>query len=111
MTPHHHEDMPEGYGENPVSLDPERGLLISVRLLWGCITAIVMATVGILMFGFQCMHMIDEMRRETAELKRMLRVAWTLADEREYSHRLQRDNPTLKLPSPAEVYREVRDER
>lgn len=107
----HDEELPEDYRENPVYVDPERDVRISMRMLTVCAVALVTGTISIICFGLKWSNKIDDLHRQCIELQRLMRSAWTVADEREMSHRMQRDNPNLKLPDPTEVHRTVHEER
>lgn len=114
MNPNHrhdHDDEPvPGYEDNPVALSPDRNIRISMGLLWTCAISLVTGTVTIAFAVWNFSAQQQETKRDIAEMKRLIKASWTVADEREYTHRLQRDNPALKLPSPAEVWREVHAE-
>jgi hypothetical protein len=106
-----HDELPPGYEDNPIVVSADRGIRISVGLLKTCAVSLVTGTVAIMLFGWKYYDQQRDMAHELAELKKLIRASWTVADEREYTHRLQRDNPTLKLPSPTEVYREVHSDQ
>lgn len=106
---HDRDPMPEW--EAPVNLNPDRNGVISIRLLWACAVALIAGTVSIVSFGFRWSNRMDEMSRQLTALERIQRTAWTVADEREYAHRMQRENANLKLPDPSEVHRTIHEER
>lgn len=80
-----------------------------VKLLIGILITLLTGTFSIVKFGFQWSEATADIQREIAELKRIAKMGWTIHDEREYGHRLQRDNPTLKIPDVGEVRRTVNE--
>lgn len=110
-THDHDEELPDDYRDNPVYVDPERDVRISLRMLTVCAAALVTGTISIIGFGLKWSNKIDDLHRQFVEMQKLMRSSWTLADEREFSHRMQRDNPTLKMPDPTDVHRTIHEER
>lgn len=109
---HQDDELPDDYRDNPVyEVDPERGVKMSARMLGVCAVALVTGTISIIGFGLRWSNKIDELHRQCVELQRLMRYAWTVADQREHSHRMQRDNPTLKMPDPGDVHRTTHEQR
>jgi hypothetical protein len=95
--------------ERLIEISGGEGVKMPVKLLIGILMTLITGTIAIVKFGWEWKNTAEDIQREIAELKRIAKTGWTIHDEREFGHRLQRDNPTLKIPDVGEVRRTVNE--
>ncbi len=69
-------------------------IALCITLLGGAVTATLWIT-----------KTLGEINHNIAEIKRAISDRWTAEHQREFSHQLQKSNPSIKVPDPDEVRR------